>query len=48
MIHSLLDESRTAGSHKVTFGGSHLPSGVYIYRLDFEGATISRKFVLAK
>lgn len=48
LIHELVDETRTAGSHQASFDGSRLPSGVYIYRLEFMGSTLSRKFILAK
>jgi hypothetical protein len=41
-------ELQTAGSHQVVFQGSALPSGVYFYKLEFGGKTMSRKFILAK
>ena len=48
VVESLLDETRAAGTHQVTFNGSRLPSGAYVYRLEFNGQALSRKFVLTK
>lgn len=42
------DEYKPAGSYLVRFDGSHLPSGVYIYRLESGGYTTSKKFILMK
>jgi len=39
---------RDAGSHQVTFNGSALASGVYIYRLTANGQTSSAKMILMK
>jgi hypothetical protein len=48
VVQDLVNETRTAGSHRVIFEGSSLPSGVYFYKLEFGGKTMSRKFILAK
>lgn len=48
MVRSLVDEVRSAGTYQSIFDGSQLPSGVYIYRLEFEGTTISKKLLLTK
>lgn len=48
LIHELVDETRGAGPHQASFDGSKLPSGVYVYRLEFMGKALSRKFILAK
>ena len=45
---ALVDGWREAGSHEVTFDGSGLPSGVYIYRLRAGQYTASGKMVLMK
>jgi len=37
-----------AGSHEVSFDGSALPSGVYIYRLTADGISLHRKMMLLK
>jgi hypothetical protein len=44
----LVDGAMPAGSHHVTFDGSNLPSGVYLYRLEIGGKTLQRKFTLIK
>jgi hypothetical protein len=44
----LVDGAMPAGSHHVTFDGSNLPSGVYLYRLESGGKTLQRKFTLIK
>jgi hypothetical protein len=38
----------TAGSHSITFDGSNLPSGVYLYRLSAGQNTATGKMVLLK
>jgi hypothetical protein len=46
---SVLSEGlQTAGVHRVTFDGSRLPSGVYLYRLDAGGTSQTKKMVLLK
>ncbi len=47
-VATLVDETKIAGQYSVSFGGSDLSSGVYIYRLSSETQTISRKMVLMK
>lgn len=37
-----------AGYYEITFNGSNLPSGIYIYRMQTEKATITRKLMLLK
>ncbi len=44
----LIDGWREAGVHEFTFDGSHLPSGVYICRLQAGGFTASQKIILLK
>lgn len=49
MVHSLVNEFRTAGSHQVAFTANNLSSGVYIYRLrTASGVVSSKKMVLLK
>jgi hypothetical protein len=36
------------GRHAVTFDGSNLPSGVYVYRLDVNDFTATKKMMLMK
>jgi len=37
-----------AGTHQVTFDGSGLPSGIYVYRLQAGDLTASGKMILLK
>jgi len=47
-IATLVDGYRSAGSHEVTFDGSGLASGVYIYRLEADNQHWIGKMVLMK
>jgi photosystem II stability/assembly factor-like uncharacterized protein len=44
----LVNERKTAGSYQVKFDGSHLSSGVYLYRLTAGDFTQTQKMVLVK
>jgi hypothetical protein len=44
----LVDEERTAGFHQVTFDGSTLASGIYLYRLQAGTYSETKKFILIK
>lgn len=41
-------ERRGAGTHRVTFDARELPSGLYLYRLESEGAAVVRKMLLMR
>jgi hypothetical protein len=45
---TLVKEVREAGYHEITFNASHLPSGVYIYRLQAGEYVQSRKMLYLK
>lgn len=47
-IQVLLDEIRNEGVHSVPFNAASLSSGVYFYRLEFDGNVLSNKMVLMK
>jgi uncharacterized delta-60 repeat protein len=47
-IAELVNGWRDAGMHDVTFDGSDLASGIYIYRLRMEGSEVGGKVVLLK
>jgi hypothetical protein len=47
-IATLVNEHRAAGSYNVEFNASNLPSGIYIYKLDSNNFTQSRKMLLVK
>jgi 5'-nucleotidase / UDP-sugar diphosphatase len=44
----LLDEKRSAGTHRITWNAGNLPGGVYIYSLQTEAFSTSRKMILLK
>jgi hypothetical protein len=47
-VASLVDGTQSVGTHRVQFDGSKLPSGVYVYKLQTDGYTASKKMVLLK
>jgi hypothetical protein len=48
LVTELLDENRAAGSHSITWDGSGVASGIYIYQLKAGSFTDSKKMVLIK
>jgi len=44
----LLDGVRPAGSHEATFGVETLPPGVYLVRLEADGASLTRRLTVAR
>ena len=44
----LVDEQKEAGIHKVNFDASNLPSGVYLYKIEFAGLIKTKKMMLMK
>ncbi len=47
-ISTLVYENKPAGYYNVSFNANNLPSGVYIYRLNVNNYTESKKMLLAK
>jgi hypothetical protein len=47
-IAKLVDEEVSAGNHAIKFDAAHLPSGVYIYRLQAGESVQSKKLMLLK
>ena len=47
-VAELLNEVRNAGSYSVTFNGTGLPSGIYVYSLKTENLVINKKMTLLK
>ena len=47
-IAVLVDGIQTLGDHQVTFSGKNLTSGIYFYRLETTGSSITKKMVLMK
>jgi|GEM_PF-250503 len=48
LVETLVDESKTAGRYTVSFDGSGLASGVYIYTMASTGQTLSKTITLLK
>jgi hypothetical protein len=48
LIETLIDGTREAGEHQVSFNGSNLASGVYLYRLEAGSYNAVGKMVLMK
>lgn len=44
----LVDGYKTAGNHMVNYDASHLASGVYLYSINIDGYSDSKKMILAK
>ena len=47
-VATLFNGEQNAGTYGVTFNGSHLASGVYFYRLESKGISLTKKLVLMK
>ncbi|MFQ5674791.1 MAG: CHRD domain-containing protein [bacterium] len=47
-VVTLVNEDLPAGTYKATFEASELPTGVYVYQLEYGGARVSRKMILLK
>jgi hypothetical protein len=47
-IQRLVNERQTAGTYKISFDGTELPSGIYFYRMATPTFTESKKMVLVK
>ena len=47
-VVNIANEFYTAGLHKVKFDGSHLPSGIYIYKILTKSFSESRKMMLMR
>lgn len=47
-VSELVNETKEAGNHQITFDASNLPSGVYFYRLTFDGGKETKKMMLVK
>jgi len=47
-VKTLISGEMDVGTHRVTFDGTGLPSGVYYYRLKFDGQLVTKKMLLVK
>ncbi|MBN1301936.1 MAG: T9SS type A sorting domain-containing protein [Melioribacteraceae bacterium] len=52
LVTTLVDEQQQPGEYKVVFnaesGSRHLPSGVYFYRISYDGRSVIKKMTLLK
>ena len=47
-VATLVNEVKESGSYQVEFNAANLPSGIYIYRLDADNFTSTKKMMLVK
>ena len=47
-VTTLVNEEKLAGNYRVDFNGSSLASGIYFYRMEAGGYSITRKFILIR
>jgi hypothetical protein len=47
-VATLVKQTQSAGYYTVRFDAKNLPSGIYLYRLRSEGASLVKKMVLTK
>ena len=47
-VAALVNQEQKPGNYTVHFDASDLPSGIYIYRLQFDNISNSRKMVVLK
>ena len=48
LVNQLIDGNRTAGIHEVTWDASDMPSGMYLYRIQTEENSQTKKMILIK
>ncbi|MCZ6702641.1 MAG: PQQ-dependent sugar dehydrogenase, partial [Ignavibacteria bacterium] len=48
MVKELVNEVKSAGIYSVTFDGTNLPSGIYVYRIQTKGFSENKKMTLIK
>jgi hypothetical protein len=47
-VATLAQGTMSAGNHEVSWNGANAPVGVYLYRLSFEGKTLTNRMVVVK
>lgn len=47
-VATLAQGTMSAGSHEVSWNGAKAPAGVYLYRLSFEGKTLTNRMVVVR
>ena len=48
LVETLVDKEMKSGNHEVKFNAKHLPSGIYLYRIESSSFTSVKKMVLLK
>lgn len=48
LLGNLINNKMNPGTYKVSFDGSHLPSGIYFYQLNLGGKSSTKKMILKK
>jgi hypothetical protein len=48
MVTQIVNENMNSGMHTVNFNASNLPSGIYIYTLQTDKQTLTKKMTLLK
>ncbi len=48
LVHDLVDGYEMAGKHEVNFDAGSLASGMYLYRIEFEGRSETKRMMLVK
>jgi len=48
LISTLIDGTRPAGNHSVSFNAGQLPSGVYVYRIEAPEGVRTRRMSLVR
>ncbi|MGD8782682.1 MAG: T9SS type A sorting domain-containing protein, partial [Ignavibacteria bacterium] len=47
-VETLVNEIRTAGTHKVEWNGSRYSSGIYFYSVTYKNKTLYKKMLMVK
>ena len=47
-VATLVNETKSAGKYNVSFNGSNLPSGIYLYRISAGSFVVTKKMILLK
>ncbi|MGH7450172.1 MAG: T9SS type A sorting domain-containing protein, partial [bacterium] len=47
-VATLVNAKQTKGKYRISFDASHLPSGIYVYRLIANNQTVAKKMLVTK
>jgi len=48
LVQELVNEVKPAGTYTITFDGSDIPSGIYVYRIQTENFAVNKEMTLLK